>query len=231
MTKQPFILVVEDEEDISNLIQYNLEKAGYHVLSVASGEEALKVIFKKIPDLILLDIMLPGMDGLELCRSLRKDSTLNAMPIIMITAKGEEHDIVKGLELGADDYITKPFSPKVLKARIQSVLRRKSSEPISDKEVLNIHAMTIHPGRHEILVDGRQISFTRTEFQIIHFLAKRPGWVFSRYQIVDGVKGEDYPVTDRAIDVTVVGIRKKLGNYSSYIETVRGVGYRFAENP
>ena len=127
MTKPPFILIVEDEEDISNLIQYNLEKVGYNVLSVTSGEEALKVIFKKIPDLILLDIMLPGMDGLELCRSLRKESTLNHVPIIMVTAKGEEHDIVKGLELGADDYINKPFSPKVLKARIQSVLRRKIS--------------------------------------------------------------------------------------------------------
>jgi two-component system phosphate regulon response regulator PhoB len=147
----------------------------------------------------------------------------------MLTAKGEEPDIVTGLELGADDYIVKPFSPKVLIARIKTVLRRKSAEPVDESAPLQVHEMQIHPGRREVLFKNKPIELTNMEFQLLHFLASRPGWVFSRYQIVEGVRGDNYPVTDRSVDVMIVGLRKKLGDAGSLIETVRGAGYRFKE--
>lgn len=223
------ILVVEDEEDILELLRFNLSREGYLVSSAASGEEALRLAGSQAHDLVLLDLMLPGMDGLEVTRRLKGDRGTKEIPIVMLTAKGEEADIVAGLELGADDYVTKPFSLKILVARVRAVLRRKRAEPPDNESALGVHDMVIHPGRHEVLVKGRPVELTFTEFGILHFLARRPGWVFTRSQIVDAVRGEDYFVTDRAVDVQVVGLRKKLGPAGKYIETVRGVGYRFKE--
>jgi two-component system phosphate regulon response regulator PhoB len=228
MTKER-ILVVEDEEDILELVSFNLDREGYQVIRASSGEQALKTARLEPLDLILLDLMLPGIDGLEVAKVIKNDKATKHVPIVMLTAKGEEADIVTGLELGADDYITKPFSPKIMIARIRAVLRRKKKEPAEDTTVLRIHDLVIHPGRHEVLVDGRPVHMTFTEFQILHFLARRPGWVFTRFQIVDAVRGDDYPVTDRSVDVQIVGLRKKLGAAGKYIETVRGVGYRFKE--
>ena len=229
---QQKILIIEDEEDILALIHYNLVKEGFQVLSSTSGEEGVKLAQSQSPDLILLDLMLPGIDGLEVCRILKGKQQTQATPIIMLTAKGEESDVVKGLEMGADDYITKPFSPKVLIARIQAVARRGGATPageVDDTEVIERGELFIHPGRNEVLVQGKPVELTFTEFRVLHFLASRPGWVFTRYQIVNAVRGEDYSVTDRAVDVQIVGLRKKLGPCGKYIETVRGVGYRFKD--
>lgn len=223
------ILVVDDEEDILELVRYNLSKEGYRVTTVTSGEEALKSARTVQPDIILLDLMLPGVDGLEVCRLLKQDPKTQHLPIIMLSAKGEEADIVSGLELGAADYITKPFSPRVLVARLRAVLRRRATEGVSESAALTIHDLVIHPGRHEVLVQGQPVDLTVTEFRLLHMLARRPGWVFTRSQIVNGVHGDDYPVSDRSVDVQVVGLRKKLGVCGDYIETVRGVGYRFKE--
>jgi len=223
------ILVVEDDEDILELVRFNLSREGYQVTTAVTGEQAIKMAESQLPDLILLDLMLPGADGFEVCRRLNNNSETREIPIVMLTAKGEEADIVAGLELGADDYITKPFSPKVLIARIRAVLRRSSAEPVEKDAVIKINEIMIHPGRHEVTVDGRRADLTATEFGLLHLLAGRPGWVFTRYQIVDALHGEDYPVTDRSVDVQVVGLRKKLGKSAKYIETVRGVGYRFKE--
>ena len=227
--KKERILVVDDEEDILELIRFNLAREGYPVICTTSGEESLKIARKEHPDLIVLDLMLPGIDGLEVARVLKNDSKTSGMAIIMLTAKGEEPDIVTGLELGADDYVTKPFSPRVLIARVRAVLRRKIKGELTDESVLRIHDLVIHSGRHEVLVNGDPVQLTFTEFGILNYLAKRPGWVFTRSQIVDAVRGDDYPVTDRSVDVQIVGLRKKLGPAGNYIETVRGVGYRFKE--
>jgi two-component system alkaline phosphatase synthesis response regulator PhoP len=223
------ILVVEDEEDIQELIRYNLAQAGYRVTCVASGEEAVKAAHARLPDLILLDLMLPGMDGLEVCRAVLSDEKTRPIPIIMVTAKGEEADIVTGLQLGADDYIAKPFSPRVLLARVKTVLRRRCRQAVAEDQPVKAGELLIHPGRREVLVKHKPVSLTFTEFGILHHLARRPGWVFTRAQIVDAVKGADYPVTDRAVDVQIVSLRRKLGVCGGYIETVRGVGYRFKE--
>jgi len=223
------ILIVEDEEDILELVRYNLAREGYRVTGLTSGEEALKAVRKSPPDLVLLDLMLPGMDGLEICKILKGDPQTRHIPIVMLTAKSEDSDIVTGLEIGADDYITKPFSPKVLIARIRTVLRRKAKQPSPESDPLKIHDLQIDPGRHEVLVGGQPVELTRTEFQILHFLARRPGWVFSRYEIVNGIKGEEAIVTDRSVDVQIAGLRKKLGEAGRYVETVRGIGYRFRE--
>ena len=227
--KKERILVVDDEGDILELIRFNLAREGYPVLCTTSGEESLKIARKEHPDLIVLDLMLPGIDGLEVTRVLKNDSKTSDIAIIMLTAKGEEPDIVTGLELGADDYVTKPFSPRILIARVKVVLRRKAKGEPADESVLRIHDLVIHSGRHEVLVNGDPVQLTFTEFGILNYLAKRPGWVFTRSQIVDAVRGDDYPVTDRSVDVQIVGLRKKLGSAGNYIETVRGVGYRFKE--
>jgi len=223
------ILVVDDEEDILELVRFNLNREGYQVDGALNGEEALKKARRSPLDLIVLDLMLPGIDGLEVAKSLKKDSKTQHIPIVMLTAKGEESDVVTGLELGADDYITKPFSPKILLARIRAVLRRKASEISDETAALTIHGLTIHPGRRSVTTDDRQIDLTFTEFQVLYLLARRPGWVFTRSQIVDEVRGSDYPVTDRSVDVQIVGLRKKLGSCGKFVETVRGVGYRFKE--
>ncbi len=223
------ILVVEDEEDILELVRFNLRREGYDVAGLTSGEEALGTVRATRPDLVLLDLMLPGMDGLEVCRRLRADPETAALPIVMLTAKGEEADIVTGLELGADDYVTKPFSPRVLTARVRTVLRRRDRPAPQDDEALRVHGIAIHPGRREVTVAGRRIELTFTEFNILHVLARRPGWVYTRGQIMDAVRGEDYHVTERSVDVQMVSLRKKLGAAGKHLQTVRGVGYRLAE--
>lgn len=223
------ILVVDDEEDLLELIRYNLSKEGYQVQCVATGEVAIQVARTQLPDLILLDLLLPAVDGLGVCKILKGDRKTQHIPIMMVTAKTEEADVVSGLELGADDYITKPFSPRVLLARIRAVLRRKLKLSLEDPTSIKVREISIHPGRHEVLLEGKPVDLTFTEFRLLQFLARKPGWAFSRTQIVDAVKGEDYPVTERSVDVQVAGLRKKLGDLGHYIETVRGVGYRFKE--
>ena len=225
------VLVVDDEEDLLELVRYNLSKEGFQVHCVATGEEAIQVARSLLPDVILLDLMLPMVDGLGVCKILKSSPQTQHIPIVMLTAKTAEADVVSGLELGADDYVTKPFSPRVLLARIRAVLRRKSSTTVSDEDpsTIRVHEMVIHPGRHEVLLRGQPVDLTFTEFRLLQFLARKPGWAFSRNQIVDAVKGEDYPVTERSVDVQVAGLRKKMGDLGHYVETVRGVGYRFKE--
>lgn len=228
--QRPTILIVEDEEDIRELVRYNLARERYEILEAETGEAGLKLAARNKPDLILLDLMLPGKDGMEICRELKRSDDTRAIPVIMMTARGEESDVVAGLEIGADDYVVKPFSPKVLVARVKTILRRQSAdEAPSEEDVLKIYDLMIHPGRHEVTVKDQSLDLTASEFAILHFLARRPGWVFTRYQIVDAVHGEDYPVTERSVDVQVVGLRKKLGKAGGYIETVRGIGYRFKD--
>ena len=223
------ILVVDDEEDILELVRFHLTREGYQLALASSGEEALKKTGRETFDLVVLDLMLPGLDGLEVAKALKSDAKTKSLPIIMLTAKGEDADIVTGLEIGADDYITKPFSPRVLTARVKAVLRRRSRAAVENTKVITAHELEIDPGRRSVTAGGAALDLTFTEFQLLCVLARRPGWVFTRSQIVDAVRGSDYPVTDRSVDVQVVGLRKKLGSYGSYIETVRGVGYRFRE--
>lgn len=223
------ILLVEDEEDIRELVKYNLEREGYNdVRAVETGEQALGMLKEFVPDLVLLDLMLPGIDGLSVCRKLKNSEKTEHVPIIMLTAKSEEADIVVGLEMGADDYISKPFSNKVLLARVKSVLRRaQNRDKVETGDIIRRGNLQICPGKREVLLDGKSLELTFSEFEILALLARRPGWVFTRNQIVNEVKGSDYPVTERAIDVQIVGLRKKLGDSGRKIETIRGVGYRF----
>ena len=223
------ILAVDDEEDILELLRYNLAREGYRVTGATSGEEAVKTAGVLLPDLILLDLLLPGVDGLEVCRRLKGDARTRPIPIIMLTAKGEEADIVAGLELGADDYLTKPFSPRVLLARIRTALRRQAAEVPAETAPLKFKELVINPGRHEVLLAGQPLDLTVTEFHLLHLLARRPGWVFTRSQIVKEVHGEDFAVTERSVDVHIVGLRKKLGAFGKSLETVRGIGYRLKD--
>ena len=223
------ILVVDDEPDILELVQYNLSKAPYDVVGVASGEEALAQARTTPPDLIVLDLMLPGVDGLEVCKALKRDTRTAAIPIVILTARGEEADIVAGLELGADDYLTKPFSPRVLLARIRAVLRRHHTESVAADAMITHNGLVLHPGRHEVLVEGQPVPLTLTEFRVLHLLARRPGWVFTRNQIIAAAQGADVSVTERAVDVHIVSLRRKLGTVGEAIETIRGVGYRLQE--
>jgi two-component system phosphate regulon response regulator PhoB len=225
------ILVVDDEEDILELVRFHLAREGYQLTLAETGEDALKKAKHETFDLIVLDLMLPGLDGLEVAKALKAETRSKGVPIVMLTAKGEDADVVTGLEIGADDYIAKPFSPRVLTARVKAVLRRRSKAALDDTRVIAIHELEIHPGRRTVLAGGKPLELTYTEFQLLCVLTRRPGWVFTRSQIVDAVRGSDYPVTDRSVDVQVVGLRKKLGPYGHYIETVRGVGYRFKERP
>lgn len=222
------ILIVDDEEDILELVRYYLDKNGYRIETATIGEEALAKAKIKAPDLIILDLMLPGIDGLEVCRRLKTDNKTQNIPIIMLTAKAEEAEMVTGLESGADDYMTKPFSPKVLVAKVRRILQRIKARDL-EKAPVKIHELTIDPSRRQVLVQDKPMNLTFSEFNILYTLAKRPGLVFTRYQIVDTLHGDDYIVTDRAVDVQIVGLRKKLGLCGKYIETVRGVGYRFKD--
>ncbi|HHB77391.1 MAG TPA: response regulator transcription factor [Desulfobulbus sp.] len=228
------ILVVEDDIDIQQLVSYNLIKAGFNVTCADSGEEGLQTLEREPVDLVLLDLMLPGRDGMEICTMIREKDSDTPPPIIMLTAKSEEDDIITGLACGADDYVTKPFSPRVLIARIQTQLRKKQEKILTRhqpdiKEVITIHSMTIHSGRHEVMVNEQPVHLTTTEFTILEQLAGQPGWVFTRQQIIDHCRGYEYIITPRAVDVQIFGLRKKLGEAGSCIETVRGIGYRMRE--
>lgn len=227
------ILIVEDEADIQQLVSYNLIKAGFHVTCADSGEEALDHLRKEEIDCILLDLMLPGISGLELCSAVKgaKEKENRNIPIIMMTAKGEEEDVVSGFECGADDYVTKPFSPKVLVARVKAVLKRSYANEQIDGEKKKSHivvdGLSIDKRRHEVHLDGEELQLTMTEFGILSLLAEKPSWVFTRQQIIDSVRGYDFLITPRAIDVQIFGLRKKMGDAGLMIETVRGIGYRF----
>lgn len=222
------ILIVEDEKDILELLKYNLEKEGYRALCADNGGKALDLIKKDMPDLIILDLMLPGLNGLEICNILRKDEETVNLPIVILTAKNTESDIIKGLELGADDYITKPFSPKVLIARIKAVLRRKKYI-VEQVEQIIISDLLIDISRHKVTIEDKPIDLTITEFRILEFLAKNPGKVFTRDQILNNAWKDEPFIVDRAVDVHIRGLRIKLGKYADFIETVRSIGYRFKE--
>lgn len=224
------IVVAEDESDIRELIHFNLFKENYDVQVASNGDEALRLIRDFKPDIALLDIMMPGTDGINVCRRVRADDRMQSTGIIMLTAKGTEEDIVRGLESGADDYITKPFSPKILSARVKSVLRRQANSATATKEHYSVHGIEIYPEMRRALCDGQEIELTYTEFTLLQLLISRPGVVYTRSQIVDSVRGENHAITDRSVDVQVVGLRKKLGEKGTLIETVRGVGYRFKQN-
>jgi two-component system phosphate regulon response regulator PhoB len=223
------IWVIEDEEDIMALIFYTLAKEGFTVVGFSSGEEMLAKYEAGHPDLFILDVMLPGIDGFTICKRIKNNQRTNLHPVIMLTAKGEDGDIVVGLNLGADDYITKPFSPRVLVARVKAVLRRRREQsPGEPREEMVSHGdLTIDLTRHEIRVAGTPLPLTATEFRILTFLANKPGWVFSRNQIIRAVHDGNTAVTDRTVDVQIVALRKRLGTSQNCIETVRGIGYKF----
>lgn len=224
------IVVVEDENDITELVKYNLEREGFEVRTANNGNAALDLIRREDPNLVLLDLMLPGMDGLEICRRVKSDPLTSRVSVIMVTAKGEESDIVLGLGLGADDYVTKPFSVKELVARVKAVLRRGPIKEESNKgERLLIGSLVIDASKHQIYVGPEKTSFTATEFRLLHFLASHPGRVFTRDQLMSRVIGQDTNVVDRNIDVHIRSIRKKLGESQYMVETIRGVGYRFMD--
>ncbi len=222
------VLLIDDEKDLIALVRYNLEKEGWEVVAARDGEEGLALARKIAPQMIVLDVMMPGLDGLEVCRRLRADAKTARIPIIMLTARAAESDRVVGLELGADDYVTKPFSPRELIARIKAVQRR-TSPPAAPGEVKKRGDLVIDAERHEVAYKGKPLALTATEFRILEFLAARPGHVFSRSDIIDGALGRDVAVVDRTVDVHVTAIRKKLGKGGDLIETVRGFGYKFRE--
>ncbi|MBN2706480.1 MAG: response regulator transcription factor [Deltaproteobacteria bacterium] len=228
--KNTTVVVVEDETDIREVLIYNLKREGYQVSDAANGEQGLKLIRRELPDLVLLDLMLPGLDGLKICRMLKNEDNTCDIPIIMVTAKGEESDIVVGLEMGADDYVSKPFSTRELIARVQAVLRRRQTGPADRSRVKIMRdGLEIDPEKHEIKVDGQAVAFTLTEFRLLHFLAANPGRVFTRDHLISRIMGEENFVVDRNIDVHIQAVRKKLGDRRRLIETIRGIGYRFAE--
>ena len=222
------ILLVEDERDLLELLKYNLDRDGYEVVTAETGEDGLKLVRQSPPDLVLLDLMLPKMDGLEVCRSLKARPETASIPVIMLTAKGEESDVVRGLEMGADDYITKPFSPRILMARIKAVLRRAEGES-EEHRTLEAGGVRIDLDRHEVVADGEAVELTATEFKLLTLLVSRPARVFTRQQIIDSLHEGFAAVTDRSVDVQVVALRRKLGSVGKRIETVRGVGYRFKD--
>ena len=231
MTPSARILVIEDDDHIQELLRYNLEAAGFETIGAASGEEAFDLLAPP-PDLVLLDIMLPGMDGLAVLQSLRITPATAAVPVVMLTAKGEEEDIVAALDAGADDYVVKPFSPRVLLARIEAVLRRRQ-EPgpttRQDPAVLERHGLRVDRRRFQVHFTGRPIELTAPEFALLAALMERPGWVRTRQQLLDRAKGEGHPASERLVDVQISNLRKKLGEAGRLIETVRGIGYRFRE--
>ena len=236
--KQPKVLIVEDEPDIISLISYNLKKELYSVKSTETGQDAIEKAVIENPDLILLDVMLPGVDGLTICRQLKENIKTQKIPIIILTAKGEESDIVLGLELGADDYITKPFKPKELVARVRTILRRYKNTPKKQEDTdyikyenltVNLNTRTLKVISEEGAIPNKNIELTSSEDNLLVMLLKKPGWVFTRNQIIDEIRGADVAITTRAIDVVVVSLRKKLSEFADYIQTVRGVGYRLKE--
>ncbi|MGA1108424.1 MAG: response regulator [Pseudomonadales bacterium] len=224
------VLVVEDESDIREILIYNLRREGFIAEGYASGREGLEAIKRLKPDLVILDLMLPELDGLTVCQQVRADPSVHSTPIIIVSAKEEESDIILGLGLGADDYMTKPFSPRELIARVKAVLRRGqavSDGPQNDR--ITIGELVIDVERHEVTVGDESIPLTATEFKLLHQLASFPGRAFSREQLLNRALGEGVVVVDRNIDVHIRAVRKKLGSLADSIETVRGIGYRFAD--
>ena len=228
--KKKKIIVVEDEPDLVDVVTYNLEREGYSVLASQRGDEGLNLIRSEAPDLVLLDLMLPGMDGLSICRQMKSDSSMREIPIIIASAKGEESDVVIGLEMGADDYLAKPFSPRELLARIRAVLRRGAPTSGASDDRIVARDLIIDPGKHEVKIKDEAINLTSTEFKLLHHLASSRGRAFSREQLLNRVVGMGVVVVDRNIDVHIRALRKKLGNHSDMIQTIRGVGYRFIEH-
>jgi two-component system phosphate regulon response regulator PhoB len=229
--KRETIIAIEDEPDLLEVVRYNLSREGYQVQGSEDGEEGLELIQKSPPDLVLLDLMLPGMDGLEICRRVKYDPSTRDIPIIIVSAKGEESDVVLGLELGADDYVVKPFSPRELVARVRAVLRRRRSDSGGEgPRAVVFDGLRIDPTRHEVLIDDQPVVFTATEFRLLHHLASHPGRVYTREQLLRHVIGEDVVILERNIDVHIRAVRKKLGTYSDLITTIRGVGYRFSDS-
>ena len=226
--KKEKILVVDDEKDIIELVSYNLVKEGFEVISATAGEKAMELAAREEPEIIILDLMLPGIDGLDVCRELKRSDLTSSIPIIMLTAKGEESDIVIGLELGADDYITKPFSPRILVARVKAILRRIESKK-EEKKIVRINQLCIDIVRHQVTYREKTLNLTSTEFNLLILLAQNRGKVFTRDQILDRAWQEESYVVDRTVDVHVRRLRQKLGQASRFIETVRGVGYRFKD--
>jgi len=222
------ILIVEDDDDIRELVAFNLEMSGYSVIKLDKGEEVVQTSLNQYPDLILLDVMLPGIDGFEVCRAIKSNQNLKNIPVLMLTARTDDEDIINGLETGADDYITKPFRPKILLAKVKTALRRTTATKGESvmQGILEIHGISIDHKRFEVKLEGVEVHLSVTEFSILEFLSRNPGFVYSRNQIIDSVKGNGYAVTERSVDVQILGIRKKLGDYGRYIETVRGIGYR-----
>ena len=230
MNSKRKILIVEDEKDIADLIHFNIFKAGFDASLAMNGNEAIEKAKTLLPDLILLDLMIPEISGLEVCTILKENPSTKKIPIIILTARGTEDDIVKGLEAGADDYLTKPFSPKVLIARVNAVFRRVPKEGQKENDILKIDSVRIDQTKRKVFLKETEIDLTFSEFEILLLLLKKPGWVFTRAQIVNLIRGTNHAITDRSVDVQIVGLRKKLGDLGGLIETVRGVGYRFKES-
>jgi two-component system, OmpR family, alkaline phosphatase synthesis response regulator PhoP len=224
------ILVIDDERDLVELVRYNVEREGFDVIAAIDGPDGLDIARKHRPDVIVLDVMMPGMDGLDVCRELRKDPATERTPVIMLTARASESDRVVGLELGADDYLTKPFSPRELVARVKAVLRR-TQQQTGQTQAVRRGRLVLDPARHEVTWDGRPVSLTATEFRILRLLASKAGRVLSRDEIIDAALGRDAAVFDRTIDVHMTAIRKKLGAGGDQIETVRGFGYKLRDRP
>ena len=227
--KKTKIVVIEDEPDILEIIDYNLSKEGFEVCSALDGEKGLELVKKEVPDLVLLDLMLPGLDGIEVCRKLKADSVTHSVSIVMVTAKGEESDIVLGLGMGADDYVIKPFSPRELMARIKSVLRRGSLKDDNASDQISRDGLVIDVNRHEVRLEGEKVSFTAMELRLLHFFASHPGRVFTREDLLNHVSSDDAFIIDRNIDVHIRAIRKKLDKHRGLIETIHRVGYRFKD--
>ena len=226
--KKNKVALIEDEADILEVIEYSLSKEGFEVCTALNGEAGLALIKKENPDLVLLDLMLPGLDGIEICRKLKADSATRSISIIMVTAKGEESDIVLGLGIGADDYVVKPFSPRELMARVKSVLRRGGLREEGDS-LISRNGLVIDIGRHEVRLEGKKIVLTAMEFKLLHFLASHPGRVFTRENLLSHVASDDAFIIDRNIDVHIRSIRKKLDKHRDLIETIHRVGYRFRD--
>lgn len=221
------ILIVEDEEDIRDLIHFHLFKSKYKVLEAENGPDAIETAISQKPDLVLLDVMIPSLNGLEVCKRLKSSSDTKDIKIIFITSKGEEEDIVKGLELGADDYITKPFSPKILLARVKTILKRDQKE---NTNLISSRGIVLNDNKRKVLIDEKEINLTETEYQLLKHFITSPGHVYTRSQIVNTIKGQNHAVTDRSVDTQLVSLRKKMGTKGKLIETVWGIGYRFKEN-
>jgi two-component system alkaline phosphatase synthesis response regulator PhoP len=232
-TSKAQLLIVEDEPEIAELIEFHAERAGMRARTIHSGRLALEVLRREKPDLVILDLMLPDLDGLEVCRRMKQNEDTRSIPIVMVTAKGEEADVVAGIELGAEDYVTKPFSPRVLMARLRNVLRRhgqvEETPTRAERLVLLGGRLVIDIDRHEVVVESKKTDLTLTEFGILHYLASRPGFVRTRDQIIAAVHGKSTVLSSRTVDVHVTALRRKLDALSECVETVRGVGYRFSE--